>query len=63
MLGDTVRARVKVIEARRSSRPGAGVAKFQFEVLKQVGAPVQRGVMTVLIKSRGDDDRRPEEPA
>jgi acyl dehydratase len=63
MLGDTIRARVKVIEARRSSRLGAGVAKFQFEVLKQDGAPVQRGVMTVLIKSRGDDDRRPEEPA
>ena len=63
MLGDTIRARVTVLEARSSSRPGAGVAKFQFEVLKQDDTPVQQGVMTVLIKSRTAAVAAPEVPA
>lgn len=53
-LGDTIRARVTVLEARRSSRSGAGVVTFGFDVMTGEGSPVQRGRMTVLIKARGD---------
>ena len=57
-IGDTVRARVTVLEARRSSRPGAGVATFGFEVMTGDGVAVQRGRMTVLMKASGDGAAR-----
>ena len=51
-IGDTIHAIVSVIEARRSKRAGAGVVKFQFDVLNQRAERVQRGTMTVLMKTR-----------
>lgn len=60
LLGETIRAKVTVVEARRSSRPGAGVATFRFDVLKGDGVAVQRGTMTVLMKTRDHPTAPPE---
>jgi acyl dehydratase len=52
LIGDTIYARVTPQEARKSSKPGAGVVKFGFEVVNQKGEQIQIGTMTVLMKTK-----------
>ena len=50
--GDTVRARIKVLEKRETSRPDRGVMKRQLQVVNQRGEVVQDGVQAFLLKRR-----------
>ena len=46
MAGDTIHARVKVLEKRETSRPERGIMKRRLHVLNQRGEVVQEGVQT-----------------
>ena len=50
--GDTVHARIKVLEKRKTSNPGRGVMKRQLQVLNQRGEIVQEGLQAFLLKCR-----------
>jgi len=50
--GDTIRARIKVLEKRESSNPDRGVMKRRLEVLNQRGEVVQEGIQAFLLKRR-----------
>ena len=50
-LGDTIRARVTIAQMRATSTPGRNLATFEFEVINQHGAAVQRGRMLVLVSA------------
>ena len=50
--GDTIRARIKVLEKREASDPGRGVMKRQLQVLNQRGEIVQEGVQAFLLKRK-----------
>jgi acyl dehydratase len=52
MIGDTIYARVTPVEARKTSRPGAGIVKFGFDVVNQKDEPIQTGTMTVMMKTK-----------
>jgi len=48
--GDTIRARIKVLEKRETSNPERGVMKRQLQVINQRGEVVQEGVQAFLLK-------------
>ena len=48
-LGDTIRARFTLEEARPTSNPSRNLETFGIEVVNQHGATVQRGQMKVLV--------------
>src|SRR3972149_8739822 len=48
--GDTIHARVKVLEKHETSRPERGIMKRQLPVLNQRGEVVQEGVQAFLLK-------------
>lgn len=50
--GDTIHARIKVLEKRETSNPERGVMKRQLQVLNQRGEVVQEGVQAFLLKRR-----------
>ncbi len=50
--GDTIHARIKVLEKRETSRPDRGVMKRQLQVLNQRGEVVQEGIQAFLLKRR-----------
>lgn len=50
--GDTIRARIKVLEKREASDPGRGVMKRQLQVLNQRGEIVQEGIQAFLLKRK-----------
>ena len=50
--GDTIHARIKVLEKRETSRADRGVMKRQLQVLNQRGEVVQEGVQAFLLKRR-----------
>ena len=50
--GDTIHARIKVLEKRETSRPDRGVMKRQLQVLNQRGEVVQEGVQAFLLKRK-----------
>jgi acyl dehydratase len=50
--GDTIRARIKVLETRETSNPERGVMKRQLTVLNQRGEVVQEGVQAFLLKRK-----------
>jgi acyl dehydratase len=50
--GDTIHARVRVLEKRETSSPGRGVMKRELQVLNQRGEVVQEGVQAFLLKRR-----------
>ncbi len=50
--GDTIRARIKVLETRETSRADRGVIKRQLQVLNQRGEVVQEGIQAFLIKRK-----------
>lgn len=51
-IGDTVRVRVTVIEAKLMRRLGGGLVRTKVEVLNQEDKVVQRGTWGVLVKTR-----------
>jgi acyl dehydratase len=50
--GDTIRAKVKVLDKRETSRPDRGVMKRQLQVINQRGEVVQEGVQAFLMKRK-----------
>lgn len=50
--GDTIHARITVLEKRETSNPGRGVMKRRLEVLNQRGEVVQEGVQAFLLKRK-----------
>lgn len=50
--GDTIRARIKVLEKRETSRPDRGVMKRQLQVVNQEGKVVQEGIQAFLLKRK-----------
>jgi len=50
--GDTIRARIKVLEKRETSRSDRGLMKRQLTVFNQRGEEVQKGIQAFLIKRR-----------
>ena len=50
--GDTIHARIKVLEKRETSKPDRGVMKRQLQVLNQRGDVVQEGIQAFLLKRR-----------
>ena len=50
--GDTIRARIKVLEKRETSNPERGVMKRRLQVLNQRGEVVQEGIQAFLLKRK-----------
>ncbi len=50
--GDTIHARIKVLEKRETSNPARGIMKRRLEVLNQRGEVVQEGVQAFLLKRK-----------
>jgi acyl dehydratase len=50
--GDTIHARVKVLEKRETSHPDRGVMKRQLQVVNQRGEVVQEGIQNFLLKRK-----------
>jgi acyl dehydratase len=50
--GDTIHARIKVLEKRETSHSERGVMKRQLQVLNQRGEIVQDGIQTFLLKRK-----------
>lgn len=50
--GDTIHARIKVLEKRETSRADRGVMKRRLEVLNQRGELVQEGIQAFLLKRK-----------
>jgi acyl dehydratase len=50
--GDTIHARIKVLEKRETSRSDRGVMKRQLQVVNQRGDVVQEGVQAFLLKRK-----------
>jgi len=55
--GDTIHARIKVLEKRETSRADRGVMKRQLQVKNQRGEVVQEGVQAFLLKRRPAESR------
>lgn len=53
LIGDTVRAVVKVAKLRPSAKPGRGVVHFNIELVNQRGEVVIEQQQAVLIRARG----------
>src|SRR5262249_31003034 len=50
--GDTIRAKVKVLEKRETSRPDRGIMKRRLQVLNQRGEVVQEGTQAFMLKRK-----------
>jgi acyl dehydratase len=50
--GDTIHARIHVLEKRETSRPGQGVMKRRLQVINQRGEVVQEGIQAFLLKRK-----------
>jgi len=50
--GDTIHARIRVLERRETSRPDRGVMKRQLQVLNQRGEVVQDAIQAFLLKRK-----------
>ncbi|MBI3042094.1 MAG: MaoC family dehydratase N-terminal domain-containing protein [Betaproteobacteria bacterium] len=50
--GDTIRARIKVLDKRETSNPERGVMRRQLQVLNQRGEVVQEGIQAFLLKRK-----------
>jgi acyl dehydratase len=62
--GDTIHARIQVLEKRETSRADRGVMKRQLQVVNQRGEVVQEGIQNFLLKRRpADAEASPREPA
>jgi 3-hydroxybutyryl-CoA dehydratase len=56
VIGDTIRAHIKVTKLREMKRAGGGFVTVNIEVLNQDDAVTQKGEWTVLVASKSDDD-------
>ncbi|MGI9381469.1 MAG: MaoC/PaaZ C-terminal domain-containing protein [Methyloligellaceae bacterium] len=54
-LGDTIHARITVLEKRETSKPDRGVMKRRLEVVNQDGDVVQEGIQAFLLKKKSAD--------
>ena len=50
--GDTIRARIKVLDRRETSKPDRGIVRRELRVLNQRQECVQEAVQVFLIKRR-----------
>ena len=50
--GDTIHARIKVLEKRETSRPDRGIMKRRLQVLNQRGEVVQEGIQAFMLKRK-----------
>jgi acyl dehydratase len=50
--GDTIHAKIKVLEKRETSRPDRGVMKRELLVINQHGVVVQQGIQAFLLKRK-----------
>jgi acyl dehydratase len=50
--GDTIHAKIKVLERRETSRPDRGVMKRELQVINQRGEVVQEGIQAFLLKRK-----------
>jgi acyl dehydratase len=50
--GDTIHARIKVVDRLETSHPERGVMKRQLQVVNQRGEVVQEGIQSFLLKRR-----------
>ncbi len=50
--GDTIHARIKVLEKRETSHPDRGLMKRELQVLNQRGEMVQEAIQTFLLKRK-----------
>ena len=50
--GDTIRARIKVLDKRESSHSDRGIMRRQLQVLNQRGEVVQEGIQAFLLKRK-----------
>jgi acyl dehydratase len=50
--GDTIHAKIKVLEKRETSRPDRGVMKRELRVLNQRGEVVQEAIQNFLLKRK-----------
>jgi len=57
-IGDTIHARVEVIEKRETSKSDRGIMKRLLQVLNQNNELVQEGVQAFLLKRNSDLERR-----
>lgn len=51
-IGDTITLRQSVKSMRKASKPGRGVIELESEVVNQNGDVVQKGVRTLMLKTR-----------
>ena len=51
-IGDTVHAKLEIVEKKVLPRLGGGQVVMKFQVLNQEGKAVQRGNWVMLVKSR-----------
>lgn len=49
LLGDTIRARIEVMDKRQTRNPERGILRLDFEVTNQRGEPVQRGQNQLMV--------------
>lgn len=50
--GDTVRVRLRVVEARPTSDGGRGIVRYRVEVVDDAGEVAQEGVWTMMMRRR-----------
>ncbi|HLI28972.1 MAG TPA: MaoC/PaaZ C-terminal domain-containing protein [Chloroflexota bacterium] len=52
--GDTLQARVRIAQTRRSSRPGRGIVVCEITTVNQRGEPVLEATAALLLRARDD---------
>jgi acyl dehydratase len=52
LIGDTVGARIEVVEARPTRDPARGILRLRFDVTREDGATVQRGDNLLMVQRR-----------
>lgn len=57
--GDTIQARVRVAQTRRSSRPGRGIVVWEITTANQRGEPVLEATAALLLRTREDHPAAP----
>lgn len=55
-IGDTIRVELKVSETKEAKRLGGGVVSLKFRILNQDDKVVQKGMMTLLMASKPEEE-------
>ena len=56
-IGDTVHVQLEIVDMKALPRLGGGQLDMKYSVLNQEGKVVQRGIWTMLIKSKPDEQQ------